>query len=445
MNRDAATVLTGLDAAREEIENHYRDLHAHPELGMSEHRTAALAATALRDYGYQVTTGIAGTGVTGVLRNGPGPTVLLRADMDALPVREATGLPYASTATVDRNGVAQPVMHACGHDVHVACLLGSARLMAAARHAWHGTIIALFQPSEENGDGARAMVADGLTDTIPAPDVVLGQHVLPYPAGTVGTCPGPFLSAADSLRVTLHGRGAHGSQPQASVDPVVMAAMCMLRLQTVVSREIAPTTPAVVTVGSIHAGTGPNLIPDDAVLEINVRTYEPQVREHVLHAIERIVRAETAAAGAPREPEFEQITAFPPTVNDPETTRRVAAAFATAFGSDARALEPQTASEDISEIPAAFGVPFTYWGLGGTDPAAFAAAAEKGTLFQDIPVNHSSRFAPVPQPTLDTGVTALVVAALAWLGTRDDQHRPATGNPPPGTGQLRHDMGRSAT
>lgn len=445
MNRDAATVLTGLDAAREEIENHYRDLHAHPELGMSEHRTAALAATALRDYGYQVTTGIAGTGVTGVLRNGPGPTVLLRADMDALPVREATGLPYASTATVDRDGVAQPVMHACGHDVHVACLLGSARLMAAARHAWHGTIIALFQPSEENGDGARAMVADGLTDTIPAPDVVLGQHVLPYPAGTVGTCPGPFLSAADSLRVTLHGRGAHGSQPQASVDPVVMAAMCVLRLQTVVSREIAPTTPAVVTVGSIHAGTGPNLIPDDAVLEINVRTYEPQVREHVLHAIERIVRAETAAAGAPREPEFEQITAFPPTVNDPETTRRVAAAFATAFGSDARALEPQTASEDISEIPAAFGVPFTYWGLGGTDPAAFAAAAEKGTLFQDIPVNHSSRFAPVPQPTLDTGVTALVVAALAWLGTRDDQHRPATGNPPPGTGQLRHDMGRSAT
>ncbi|MFI2229618.1 amidohydrolase [Nocardia testacea] len=445
MNRDAATVLTGLDAAREEIENHYRDLHAHPELGMSEHRTAALAATALRDYGYQVTTGIAGTGVTGVLRNGPGPTVLLRADMDALPVREATGLPYASTATVDRDGVAQPVMHACGHDVHVACLLGSARLMAAARHAWHGTIIALFQPSEENGDGARAMVADGLTHTIPAPDVVLGQHVLPYPAGTVGTCPGPFLSAADSLRVTLHGRGAHGSQPQASVDPVVMAAMCVLRLQTVVSREIAPTTPAVVTVGSIHAGTGPNLIPDDAVLEINVRTYEPQVREHVLHAIERIVRAETAAAGAPREPEFEQITAFPPTVNDPETTRRVAAAFATAFGSDARTLEPQTASEDISEIPAAFGVPFTYWGLGGTDPAAFAAAAEKGTLFQDIPVNHSSRFAPVPQPTLDTGVTALVVAALAWLGTRDDRHRPATGNPPPGTGQPGHDMGRSAT
>ncbi|WP_416561722.1 amidohydrolase [Nocardia testacea] len=445
MNRDAATVLTGLDAAREEIENHYRDLHAHPELGMSEHRTAALAATALRDYGYQVTTGIAGTGVTGVLRNGPGATVLLRADMDALPVREATGLPYASTATVDRDGVAQPVMHACGHDVHVACLLGAARLMAAARHTWHGTIIALFQPSEENGDGARAMVADGLTDTIPAPDVVLGQHVLPYPAGTVGTCPGPFLSAADSLRVTLHGRGAHGSQPQASVDPVVMAAMCVLRLQTVVSREIAPTTPAVVTVGSIHAGTGPNLIPDDAVLEINVRTYEPQVREHVLHAIERIVRAETAAAGAPREPEFEQITAFPPTVNDPETTRRVAAAFATAFGSDAHTLEPQTASEDISEIPAAFDVPFTYWGLGGTDPAAFAAAAEKGTLFQDIPVNHSSRFAPVLQPTLDTGVTALVVAALAWLGTGDDQHRPATGNPPPGTGQLRHDMGRSAT
>ncbi|MGW0003806.1 amidohydrolase [Nocardia grenadensis] len=432
MNRDAATVLTGLDAARDEIENRYRDLHAHPELGMSEHRTAALAVTALRDYGYDITTGIGGTGVTGVLHNGPGPTVLLRADMDALPVKEATGLPYASTATVDRDGDPQPVMH--------ACLLGCARLMAEARHAWHGTIIALFQPSEENGDGARAMVADGLTEKIPAPDVVLGQHVLPYPAGTVGTCPGPFLSAADSLRVTLHGRGAHGSQPQASVDPVVMAAMCVLRLQTVVSRELAPTTRAVVTVGSIHAGTGPNLIPDDAVLEINIRTYEPQVREHILNAIERIVRAEATGAGAPREPEFERITTFPATVNDPETTRRVAAAFTTAFGAAAHTIEPQTASEDISEIPAAFGVPFTYWGLGGTDPAAFAEAVERGTLFQDIPVNHSSRFAPVPQPTLDTGVTALVVAALAWLGTADD-----TGNPPPGTGQPRHDMGRSAT
>ncbi|MGV9637963.1 amidohydrolase [Nocardia rhamnosiphila] len=440
MNRAAATVLTGLDAARAEIENHYRDLHAHPELGMSEHRTAALVATALRDYGYDVTTGIAGTGVTGVLRNGPGPAVLLRADMDALPVEEATGLPYASTATVDRGGVPQPVMHACGHDIHIACLLGSARLMAEARHAWHGTIITLFQPSEENGDGARAMVADGLTGKIPAPDVVLGQHVLPYPAGTIGTCPGPFLSAADSLRVTLHGRGAHGSQPQASVDPVVMAAMCVLRLQTVVSREIAPTTRAVVTVGSIHAGTGPNLIPDDAVLEINVRTYEPEVREHVLNSIERIVRAEAAGAGAPREPEFERITTFPPTVNDPETTRRVAAAFATAFGAAAHRIEPQTASEDISEIPAAFGVPFTYWGLGGTDPAAFAEAVEKGTLFQDIPVNHSSRFAPVLQPTLDTGVTALVVAALAWLDPGDD-----TGNPPAGTGQPGHDMERSAT
>lgn len=421
MNRDAATVLTGLDAARDEIENHYRDLHAHPELGLHEHRTAGIVATALREYGYDVTTAIGTTGVTGVLRNGPGPTVLLRADMDALPVKEATGLPYASTATVDRDGGAQPVMHACGHDVHVSCLLGFARLMAEARHAWHGTIVALFQPSEENGDGARAMVDDGLASRIPAPDVVLGQHVLPYPAGTVGTCPGPFLSAADSIRVTLHGRSAHGSQPQASVDPVVMAAMCVVRLQTVVSREIAPTTRAVVTVGSIHAGSGPNLIPDDAVLEINVRTDEPEVREHVLRAIERIVRAEATGAGAPREPEFERITTFPPTVNDPETTRRVAAAFDTAFGDGARTIEPQTASEDISEIPAAFGVPFTYWGLGGTDPAAVKKAVEKGTVAQDIPVNHSSRFAPVLQPTLDTGVKALVVAALAWLGTGDDK------------------------
>ncbi|MGW1737318.1 amidohydrolase [Nocardia sp. NPDC001965] len=419
MNRDAATVLSGLDTARDEIEDRYRDLHTHPELGMNEHRTADIVATALREYGYDVTTGIGGTGVTGVLRNGSGPTVLLRADMDALPVKEATGLPYASTTTVDRDGIAQPVMHACGHDVHVTCLLGFARLMSEAPHAWHGTVITLFQPSEEDGTGARAMVDDGLTSRIPAPDVVLGQHVLPYPAGSVGTCPGPFLSAADSLRVTVHGRSAHGSQPQASIDPVVMAAMCVVRLQTVISREIAPTTRAVVTVGSIHAGTGPNLIPDTAVLEINVRTYEPETRTRILSAIERIVRAEAVGSGAPREPEFERITTFPPTVNDPDTTRRVAAAFDTAFGTAAGTIDPQTASEDVSEIPTAFGVPFTYWALGGTDPAAFAAAVDKGTLFQDIPVNHSSRFAPVLQPTLDTGVEALVVAALAWLGSAE--------------------------
>ncbi|MFG3100965.1 amidohydrolase [Streptomyces sp. NPDC048182] len=411
-------VLSGLDGIRPDVEDLYRDLHAHPELGLAEHRTAAKAAEALRGFGYEVTTGIGGTGVTGVLRRGSGPTVMLRADMDALPVREATGLPYASTATgTGADGVRRPVMHACGHDVHVACMVGFARLMAAATGAWRGTLVVLFQPSEEPGDGARAMVEDGLTDKVPRPDVVLAQHVLPYPAGYVGTRAGSVLSAADNLRVTLRGRGGHGSAPQAAVDPVVMAAMCVLRLQTVVSRETAATTPAVVTVGSVQAGTGPNIIPDEAVLQLNVRTYDQETRGRVLAAIERIVRAEAQASGAPAEPEIEHLNAFPPTVNDADVTARVADAFAAHFGDAAHTLPLQTASEDMSELPNAFGVPYTYWGIGGTDPERFAEAERKGTVGQDIPTNHSSSFAPVLQPTLDTGVRALAVAALAWLST----------------------------
>ncbi|MFF1462350.1 M20 family metallopeptidase [Streptomyces sp. NPDC058330] len=417
MTDPARTVLAGLDAVRPTLEDLYKDLHRHPELGLREHRTAKKAAEALRACGYDVTEGIGGTGVIGVLRNGDGPVVMARADMDALPVREETGLPYASTVTVpDGNGGEQPVMHACGHDVHVTGLIGCAQLMARGRDAWSGTFVALFQPSEENGDGAAAMIDDGLTDKAPRPDVVLAQHVLPYPAGYVGTRPGAFLSAADSLRVTVHGRGAHGSMPQAAVDPVVMAAMIVVRLQTVVARELAATTPAVVTVGSIHAGSGPNVIPDRAVIELNVRTYDDATRTQVLDAIERIVGAECEASRAPREPEFERTTSFPPTVNDEEPTRRVADAFGAYFGDDAHTVELQTASEDLSEIPQAFGVPFTYWAIGGIDPERYAEAARKGTVSQDIPVNHSATFAPVVQPTLDTGVSAMAVAALAWLG-----------------------------
>ncbi|MFD8252415.1 amidohydrolase [Streptomyces werraensis] len=417
MTDPARTVLAGLDTIRSEVESLYRELHRHPELGLREHRTARRAADALRDAGYDVTEGVGGTGVVGVLRNGDGPVVMGRADMDALPVRERTGLPYASTVTgTGGDGGEQPVMHACGHDVHVASLVGCARLMASRRDAWRGTFVALFQPSEENGDGAAAMVADGLTAASPRPDVVLAQHVLPYPAGFVGTRAGSFLAAADSLRITLHGRGAHGSMPQAAVDPVVMAAAVVVRLQTIVSREVAATTPAVVTVGSIHAGSGPNLIPDRTVVELNIRTYDDATRTRVLDAVERIVRAECEASGAPEGPDFARISSFPPTVNDEEPTQRVADAFAAYFGEAATTVELQTASEDMSEIPRAFGAPFTYWAIGGIDPERYAEAARKGTVTQDIPVNHSPAFAPVIQPTLDTGVGAMTVAALAWLG-----------------------------
>ncbi|MCX5416310.1 amidohydrolase [Streptomyces sp. NBC_00059] len=415
MTDSAGVVLEGLDSIRTDIEDLYKDLHRHPELGLEEHRTAKKAADALRALGYRVVDGIGGTGVIGVLANGEGPTVMVRADMDALPVRERTGLPYASTATVTgSDGTEQPLMHACGHDVHVATLIGCARLLAEAKEEWKGTFIALFQPSEERGDGADAMLADGLTVKSPRPDVVLAQHVLPYPAGYVGTRAGSFLSAADSLRITVHGRGGHGSMPQATVDPVVMAAMIVVRLQTIVSREVAALTPAVVTVGSIHAGTDPNIIPDRAVIQVNVRTYDDNARAQVLEAIQRVVTAECQASGAPKPPEFETITSFPPTVNDAATTRRVAEAFARHFGDDAHTVDVQTASEDMSRIPEAFGVPFTYWGIGGTDPALFAAADGAGKPAH-VPVNHSPHFAPVLQPTLDTGVRALVVAALAWL------------------------------
>jgi amidohydrolase len=406
------TALGGLDAVRSWQEDFYRDLHAHPELPHQEHRTAGEVAVRLRETDFEVHEGIGGTGVIGILRNGDGPTVLLRADMDALPVLEATGLPYASAQTSDDG---TPVMHACGHDVHVTCLLGAAALKAQSQAQWAGTLVALFQPAEETADGARAMVEDGLTDLLHHVDVAMAQHVLPFPAGTVGTRPGPTLSAADSMRITIHGRGAHGSMPQAAVDPVVLAAMIVVRLQTVVAREVAPGDTAVVTVGSIQAGTKSNVIPDHAVLQLNVRTYNENTRTAVLAAIERIVRAECDASGSPQGPEFELFDRYPLTDNDADVTDRVAAAFTDVFAECALQLPQQSASEDFSDIPTALGAPYTYWGIGGVDPGTYHAAEEAGRISQDIPVNHAATFAPVIQPTLDTGTQALVTAALAWL------------------------------
>jgi hippurate hydrolase len=415
----APAVLAGLADVRADQEELYKSLHQHPELSHQEHRTAATVAERLRAEGFQVHTGVGGTGVVGVLRNGAGPTVLLRADMDALPVRERTGLPYASTATaIDGDGNEVPVMHACGHDVHVVCLLGAARLLAARPAAWGGTLVVVFQPAEEAGDGARGMVDDDLAAVVGAVDVAFAQHVMPFPAGRVGTRPGPVLSAADSMRVTVHGRGAHGSMPQAAVDPVVLAAMIVVRLQTVVSREVAATETAVLTVGSIRAGSKSNVIPDSAELLLNLRTYRDATRDTMLSAIRRIVTAECQASGSPREPEFELFDRFPLTENDTATTDRVAAAFGDFFGDAAGPVPPQPASEDFSDIPDALGVPYTYWCIGGTDADAYHRAEQAGRVAQDIPVNHSATFAPVLQPTLDTGTQALVVAALAWLANQ---------------------------
>lgn len=394
----------------------YTDIHQHPELSHQEKRTADLVANRLRNAGFEVHQGLGGTGVVGVLRNGDGASVLLRADMDALPVREATGLTYASKVTAaDGNGNQVPVMHACGHDMHVACLAGAAQLLADGRQHWNGTLIALFQPAEETGDGARSMIEDGLAGLIPPPEVALAQHVMPLPAGQVQTHPGPALSAADSMRITVYGRGAHGSMPQAAVDPVVLAAMIVVRLQTVVSRQVTPGETAVLTVGSIQAGTKSNVIPDQAVLQLNVRSYSDATRATILDSIHRIVRAECEASNCPKEPDFQLFDRFPLTDNDEATTAQVQSAFTAFFGERAQPGGQQSASEDFSDIPAAMGVPYTYWFIGGIDPDTYKTAAQSGRIAQDIPVNHSATFAPVIQPTLDTGTQALAVGALTWL------------------------------
>lgn len=412
-----SAVLQGLGAARGWLEDVYRDLHQHPELSHQEQRTARMVAERLTQAGYEVHERIGGTGVVGVLRNGNGATVLMRADMDALPVLEVTDLPYASTETVtDSSGTQVPVMHACGHDVHVTCLLGAAHLLSESTQQWSGTAVVLFQPAEEVGDGARGMSEDGLADIIPHPDVALAQHVLPFPAGDVGTHPGAFLSAADSMRITVHGRGAHGSMPQAAVDPVVMAAMIVVRLQTIISREIQPGEFAVVTVGSVQAGTKSNVIPDHAVIELNIRTYGDQTREAIISAIKRIVTAECRASNSPEEPEFEIYDHFPLTTNDEQATARTAEAFAAVFSTHATPIDRQTASEDFSDIPTALRTPYTYWGIGCIDRDLYAAAKKADRISQDIPVNHAANFAPVIQPTLDVGTTAMVTAAMAWLG-----------------------------
>ncbi|BDO41802.1 amidohydrolase [Cellulomonas sp. NTE-D12] len=408
-------VLVGLKDQLGGLRELYRDLHRHPELSMREHRTAQLLEQRLSGLGYAVQR-IGGTGVVGVLANGPGPVVLARADIDALPVREATGLDYASTETVQDDSGPVPVMHACGHDMHAAALLGAAALMAGRRSAWSGTYAVLLQPGEEIGAGAQAMLDDGLTTKIPRPDVAVGQHVLPFEAGTIGTTPGPVLSAGDSVKVTVYGKGAHGSMPHNSVDPVVLAASIVLRLQTIVSRETPPGAFAVVTVGALNAGTKSNIIPDRATLLLNLRTYDAALRARVVASIERMVRAECEASGSPREPDIEYYDQFPLTSNDPGTNDQVTRAFVAHFGADrVHHQEPVTASEDFSRIPDAFGIPYAYWTVGGHDAAEYRAAVAAGRVAQDIPANHSPLFAPVIDPTLATMVQTQVVAALAYL------------------------------
>lgn len=404
-----------IDQLIPELEEIYKDIHRNPELSMQEFRTAKIAADYLAQYQYEVAAGIGVTGVVGMMKNGEEPVVMLRADMDALPVTEATGLPYASTKVArDEDGTEVGVSHVCGHDLHVTWLMGAARLFSEHRKEWKGTLLVVFQPGEEIGRGAQGMIDDGLMERFPKPDIILGQHVMVGEAGTVGYRSGAILSAGNSLKVKLFGRGAHGSSPQTSVDPVIMAAATALRLQTIVSREIAPADNAVLTIGALQAGTKENIIPDDATLKLNIRTFDDGVRDHILSAVKRICCAECTASNAPRDPEFIALDSYPLTENDAAATAIVAEAFYAQFGDRAYETLPASASEDFSVFGRSWKVPYVFWFVGGTDPDAYREAKKKNQL-NAIPSNHSPKFAPVIHPTLKTGLQAMMTAALSWL------------------------------
>lgn len=400
-------------------ESTYRDLHRNPELSQQEQRTSSIAADHLKAIGYCVYERIGGYGLVGVLKNGHGPTVLLRADMDALPVRENTGLDYASKKKmIDSNGTKVPVMHACGHDVHVSCLMGAAKLLHGAKSKWRGTLICLFQPAEELVSGAQAMVDDGLYSKfgIPKPDVVLGQHVFCiYKAGTVALSPGPVMAAVDELKIRVFGKGGHGSMPSICIDPIVIASHIVVRLQTIVSRELQPGKVGVITCGKFQAGTASNIIPNYADLELTIRSYDTTVQKQLLDAIKRIVRAECNASKSPQDPVIENSAHAPATVNSVDQTGLLKTSFANYFADNASAMEPLPGSEDFSVLARAINVPSIFWILGGCDPVKWDEAKRSGKI-GEIPINHSSEFAPAIEPTLRTGVDALAVAALTFLG-----------------------------
>lgn len=402
----------------EPFEAIYKDIHQHPELGTQEQRTSAIAANHLREAGYTVHERIGGFGLVGILENGAGPTILLRADMDALPIFEQTGLEYASRAeTVDTDGEKKPTMHACGHDMHVTSMMATATLLAQAVSRWKGTLMVLFQPDEEHGAGARAMLTDGLYTKIPKPEVVLGQHIKPFKTGNLCIRAGVFMAAADTLKVTVFGKGAHGARPQDSIDPIVLAASMIVRLQTVVAREIAPTDVASVTCASIHGGKAPNVIPYEVEFLLNIRSFDAAVRTKVISCIKRIVKGEAVASGAEREPTIESVGNFPLTINDEATVQQLDHAFKSFFGDEKVSEAPLvTGSEDFSLLASSIGVPSAFWNFGciGADQWDAYELSKDPTLIQHP---HQNNFAPVINPTLKTAIDAMSLAALTFLNT----------------------------
>jgi hippurate hydrolase len=397
-----------VDAVFPDAQTWYLDLHQHPELSSHETRTSAALAEHLRKLGYDVTENVGGTGVVAIMKNGAGPTVMLRTELDALPVEEQTGLPYASKAHAkDDSGRDVGVMHACGHDVHLASLLGTAAVMAKSKDTWHGTLMLVGQPAEETITGAQAMVKDGLFTKFPKPDVGIALHTgNTLAAGQVGITPGYMNAAADSLRITVYGKGGHGARPETTVDPVLIAASITVRLQSIVAREIHPGDAAVITVGYIQAGTKNNIIPDTAVMGLTVRSRKPEVRQHLLAAIERVARAEAEASGAEKMPLVEKYEGTSAVYNDQVLAGHLASVLAAAVGKDNVVVgEPPTmTSEDYSAFVEQ-GIPSLYFSLGGADPQKLAAARAS---HKELPSNHSPLFAPAFDPALHTGIAAEV-------------------------------------
>ena len=397
-------ILSDLDETQAEREKQYKYFHQHPELSMKEDHTAQTIIDILSKAGIE-TRRVGKTGVVAEIKNGEGPVVAMRADIDALPIKENSGKDYNSTvSTQDENGKTVGVSHACGHDFHISSLLGALKAFNKHKDAWRGTYIGVFQPGEETAQGAKSLVENGITRIIPKPDVYLGQHVLgAIPAGTVGIRSGAFLTTAASIRVHIFGKGSHGSMPELSVDPVIVASSIVLKLQTIVSRELAAKDYAIVTVGAINAGSKSNIIPDDAELLINTRTYSEDTQKFVHSAIERIVRGECELARCPKKPEFTYYDRYPLTNNDQNSSLRVRKAFDEYFGEDSVNISRASASEDFSIVANAFNTPYAYWGLGGFED------------MKNAPGNHNPAFAPDLQPTLNRGLESAVVAACAWL------------------------------
>jgi len=398
----------------------YVDLHEHPELSSHEERTATLLAGKLRALGYEVTEHVGGTGIVAILKNGPGPTVMLRTELDALPVLEQTGLPFASkVVSKDEAGHDVPVMHACGHDLHMSALFGTAEIMSTSKNTWHGTLMLVGQPAEETISGAKKMLADGLFTHFPKPDVAVALHdTNENPAGEVGYVPGIFNTSADSIKVTLYGRGGHGSRPDVTIDPVLMAASIVVRLQSIVAREIKPGNVAVVTVGYIHAGMKNNIIPDDAEMGLTLRSRDPKIRARLVAAVERIVKAEAEASGAEKMPLIEHPEETAAVYNDPVLAEHLRPVLEAALGKENVVKNEATmGSEDFAAYVNA-GVTSFYFQIGASDPEKLAAAKAEGKL---PPGPHSSKFAPVLDPSLNAGITAEVAVLRSLLqGTPAD-------------------------